>query len=64
MKKEYDFNKGERGRFYRPGAVLSPPLHLDPEVLKALSEAAQLTGETVNDIANRLLKQTLSPARA
>jgi hypothetical protein len=64
MKTEYDFSKGERGRFYRPGAVLSPPLHLDSDVLKALSEAAQLTGESVNDIANRLLKQTLSPTGA
>jgi hypothetical protein len=64
MKTEYDFSKSERGRFYRRGAVLSPPLHLDPDVLKALSEAALLTGESVNDIANRLLKQTLSPARA
>ena len=25
MKDEYDFSKAERGKFYRPGAVLNPP---------------------------------------
>jgi hypothetical protein len=25
MKDEYDFSEAERGRFFRPGAVLVPP---------------------------------------
>jgi hypothetical protein len=25
MKDEYDFSKAERGRFFRPGAILIPP---------------------------------------
>lgn len=30
MKDEYDFSGAERGRFYRPGAELAPPVHLAP----------------------------------
>jgi ketosteroid isomerase-like protein len=26
MKDEYDFSKGERGKFYRPDAILNPPI--------------------------------------
>lgn len=44
MKKEYDFSKGQRGRFYRKGAKMKMPnpravnLHLKitPQVLAAL----------------------------
>jgi hypothetical protein len=40
MKDEYDFSNAERGKFYRPGAQLIPPVHLDPEVLSYLSARA------------------------
>jgi hypothetical protein len=33
MKDEYDFSKAERGRFFRPGAVLVPPMHQDKDTL-------------------------------
>jgi len=32
MKAQYDFSKGERGKFYRPDAALNLPLYLDPDV--------------------------------
>ena len=31
MKDEYDFSKAERGRFFRPDAVLVPPEHQKEE---------------------------------
>jgi hypothetical protein len=40
MKDEYDFSNAERGKFFREGARLVPPVHLDPEVLDYLSERA------------------------
>lgn len=40
----YDFSKGERGKFHRPGAVLSPPVHLEPEVLAFLQATAKARG--------------------
>jgi hypothetical protein len=32
MKKEYDFSKGERGKFFRPGAKLNLPVYLEPDL--------------------------------
>jgi hypothetical protein len=29
MKSEYDFSKGERGKFYRPDVELNIPVYLD-----------------------------------
>ncbi len=46
LRKEYDFSKAERGRFYRPGALLVPPVHLEPEVLRYLTARAEERGTT------------------
>lgn len=59
MKDEYDFAKAERGRFFRPGAVLAPPVHLDPEVLAFLTERAAARGLSVNELVNALLKKDI-----
>jgi hypothetical protein len=56
MKDEYDFCKGERGRFYAPGAVLTPPVHLESEVLAALMAMATARGITLSALVNSLLK--------
>ena len=37
MKDEYDFSKGERGKFYRANARLNLPVYLDADVLDYLS---------------------------
>ncbi len=34
MKREYDFSKGERGKFFRPNAELNLPVYLDPDVAR------------------------------
>ena len=59
MKDEYDFSKGERGKFYRPDAVLNPPVHLDPEVRTFLAERAQARGISLSDLVNALLKKDI-----
>lgn len=59
MAEEYDFSKGERGRFYRAGATLSPAVHLEPEVLKFLQAKAQARGTTLNELVNQLLKKDI-----
>lgn len=41
MKDEYDFSKGERGRFFRKGAKLHMPVYLDDEVLAYLTRPFQ-----------------------
>ncbi|MFN7936404.1 MAG: hypothetical protein U0R19_23955 [Bryobacteraceae bacterium] len=36
MKPEYDFSKGERGRFYKENAEVRLPIYLDSEVQRYL----------------------------
>lgn len=43
MKKEYDFSKGERGKFYHPDAELSIPIYLDPDVAKVFRSSAAVS---------------------
>ena len=57
MKKEYDFSKGVRGKFYRPGAKFNLPVYLDPSVQKWLDGVARKKGEEVSTLVNRLLKK-------
>ncbi len=59
MKDEYDFSKGERGRFHRPNAVLIPPVHLDPEVVAFLTARAEARGVSLNELVNALLKKDI-----
>ena len=44
MKQEYDFSKGERGKFYQPDLKLIPPVHLEPKVLEYLAARAKARG--------------------
>ena len=41
MKKEYDFSNATVGKFFRPGATLIPPVHLDPEIPVCLAAPAE-----------------------
>lgn len=59
MKDEYDFSKAERGKFYRPGAILNPPVHLDPEVRAFLTTRAQARGVSLSELINTLLKKDI-----
>ena len=59
MKPEYDFGKGERGNFFRPGADLRLPICLDIDVQAYLPERAAEKGVPLNEMANGLLKQEI-----
>ncbi|MGH8579049.1 MAG: hypothetical protein ACREVK_02635 [Gammaproteobacteria bacterium] len=60
MKDEYDFSKGERGKFYRPKAKLNLPVYLDPDVLDYLSGKAKARGIAVNEMVNDLLRKDIA----
>ena len=62
MKKEYDFSKGERGKFYRPNATVNLPVYLEPDVQARLSKAARRRKEDVSALVNRLLKREIETA--
>lgn len=57
MKEEYDFSKGERGKFYRLCVRFNLPAYLDADVFDYLSAKAKATGIEVNDMVNDLLRK-------
>ncbi len=59
MKPEYDFSKGERGKFFRPNAELRLPIYLNADIQAYLSERAAQKGIPLNEMVNALLKQEI-----
>ena len=59
MQPEYDFSKGERGRFYRENASLSIPVYLDPDVDKFIRELADRTGQDAEELINEWLRNSI-----
>jgi hypothetical protein len=59
MKDEYDFSKGTRGEFYRPGAKLTLPVYLDHEVQSYLAQRASERGVELSQLVNELLRKDI-----
>jgi hypothetical protein len=59
MKPEYDFSKGERGKFFRSNAELRFPIYLNADVQAYLTERAAEKGIPLGEMVNRLLKQEI-----
>ena len=59
MKPEYDFSKGERGRFFRPNAELRLPVYLNADVQAYLAERAAQKGIPLGEMVNTLLRQEI-----
>ena len=59
MKPEYDFSKGERGKFFRPNAELRLPIYLSAEIQTYLTERAAEKGVPLGEMVNTLLKQEI-----
>jgi len=64
MKSEYDFSKGERGRFYNPDAVFSFPVYLEPDVDSFLSTLADEKDTSVQDLVNEWLRMNIEMVRS
>lgn len=63
MKKEYDFSKGERGKFFRPDVELNIPVYLEPQVAKAVREYARKRRTTMGSLVNAWLRKNLRAER-
>ena len=59
MKPEYDFSKGERGKFFQPNAELRLPIYLNADVQAYLIERAAQKGIPLGEMVNTLLKQEI-----
>lgn len=59
MKPEYDFSKGERGKFFRPNSELRMPIYLSADIQHYLAERAAQKGIPLGEMVNMLLKQEI-----
>ena len=59
MKEQYDFSKGDRGKFYRPNSVFKIPVYLDEKVQNYLAANAECKGIDLSDLVNDLLKREI-----
>jgi hypothetical protein len=64
MRKEYDFSKGERGKFYRPDVKLNIPIYLDEEVSAFIGKIASKKGIDRSSVVNELLRSDIKLAEA
>ncbi len=60
MEAEYDFSKGERGKFYNAQAEFSFPIRLEPDVNARMSRLAEESGVEVQALVNEWLRANLS----
>ncbi|MFP4103338.1 hypothetical protein [Coleofasciculus sp.] len=59
MKADYDFSKGERGKFYHPDAVFSFPIYLEPDVNEVMSKLANENGVDIEMLVNEWLRANI-----
>ena len=59
MRAEYDFSKGERGKFYNPDAVFIFPVYLEPDVSDFMNKLADEKGVSVQELVNEWLRVSI-----
>jgi hypothetical protein len=57
MRREYDFSKGVRGKFYHKGAELRLPIYLDTRLQHRLERLARKKGKDVGGMVHQLLRK-------
>jgi hypothetical protein len=60
MKKEYDFAKGERGKFYNPEANFKLPVYLDDDIQAFFLELAKKKKVNINVLVNDTIKANIA----
>jgi cytidylate kinase len=59
MKREYDFSKGVRGKFYRKGAELRLPIYLDAKLQEEVEHLARKNGKEIGEVVNQLVRKEI-----
>jgi len=59
MRKEYDFSKGVRGKFYKPDIKINLPVYLDSEVLDFVQRIARKRKTDISSVVNNLIKNDI-----
>jgi len=64
MKKQYDFSKGEQGKFYSPDVVLKLPIYLDDDLVAFIEEYAKEKKADLQTAVNDILRHNKEMLRA
>ena len=64
MKAEYDFSKGERGKFYNAEAVFQTPIYLEKDVDDFIRHLADAKEKDVGELVNELLRRNIQLIRS
>lgn len=59
MKREYDFSKGERGKFYKPNLKLNLPIYLEPKIRVFVEKIAEKKKTDLSKVVNDLIKANM-----
>jgi hypothetical protein len=59
MKKEYNFSKGVRGKFYHPKAKMNLPVYLDDDVASFIKKLSRKKGNDIERIVNDWLRKDI-----
>ena len=59
MKKEYDFSKGVRGKFFNKNAKMNLPIYLEPDVEAFIRKYADEKKQDTESLVNELLRNSM-----
>ena len=59
MKQQYDFSKGERGKFHRKNIKMNLPIYLEPDIQKFVENIASKKGIDIETLVNKMIKNNI-----
>jgi len=59
MRKEYNFSKGERGKFYNKKVNFNLPVYLDSKSLSFVGSIAEKKNSDISTVVNDLIKTNM-----
>ena len=59
MRKEYDFSKGERGKFFKKNVKFNLPIYLEDEIFNYMDNIAKKRKTDISSIVNQLLQNDI-----
>ena len=62
MKENYDFSKGEKGKFYKKDAKFNLPIYLDDDVYSFVNQVAKNKQKDLSFIVNQLIHSDMQIA--
>ncbi len=62
MRKEYDFSKGERGKFFNKDAIFNLPIYLDSKTISFVEKIAEKKKKDLSTVVNELIKTEMQIA--